>query len=149
MFARRARDAPRSPDALARLRAAGFLLVVVTNQPDLPRGNATREDVEAIHAHMRATLALDDIRVCYHDKNDGCECRKPAPGMLLAAAKAHGVDLTRSFMVGDRWRDVGAGRAAGCTTILISPFRERTHLEPDIELADLPAAAAWILGGHD
>jgi D-glycero-D-manno-heptose 1,7-bisphosphate phosphatase len=137
---------PGVSEALASLRAAGFLLIVVTNQPDVPRGTATRAGVEAIHAHMRATLPLDDIRVCYHDDSDNCDCRKPAPGLLLAAAAEHGIDVRRSFMVGDRWRDIGAARAAGCTAILVNPFREKTYVEPDIELADLPAAAAWILG---
>lgn len=136
---------PGVPGALADLRAAGFLLVVVTNQPDVVRGHATRADVEAIHTHMRATLPLDDIRVCYHDKQDRCECRKPRPGMLLKAAGDLGIDLSRSFIVGDRWRDIGAGRAAGCTAILVNPFTEKTYIEPDIELADLPAAARWIL----
>jgi D-glycero-D-manno-heptose 1,7-bisphosphate phosphatase len=132
------------PEALAALRAAGFQLIVVTNQPDVVRGHAKKAHVEAIHALMRARLPLDDILVCYHDDGDGCACRKPNPGMLFAAAVAREIQLARSFLVGDRWRDIGAGRAAGCTTILVNAFPEKARTEPDVELRDLPAAAAWI-----
>src|SRR6185436_14383127 len=74
---------PGVPAALQRLKSAGFWLVLVTNQPDVARGTQTRAGVEALHASLRARLPLDDIRVCYHDDPDGCECRKPAPGLLL------------------------------------------------------------------
>ena len=73
-----------APAALARLKAAGFLLIIVTNQPDVARGVTRREDVEAMHAILRAALPLDDVFVCYHDNADACDCRKPQPGMLLA-----------------------------------------------------------------
>ena len=108
-----------APVALARLKVAGFLLIVVTNQPDVARGITRREDVEAMHATLRAALPLDAVFVCYHDDEDACDCRKPKPGMLLEAAAAHAIDLAESFMVGDRWRDVDAGAAAGCRTIWI------------------------------
>ena len=136
---------PGVPEALARLRAAGFLLVVVTNQPDVARGFARRDQVEAIHAFIRARLPLDEVRVCYHDDVDRCACRKPRPGMLYAAAVANDIRLDRSFLVGDRWRDIGAGKEAGCTAVLVNPFPEPKRIEPDAELADLPAAADWIL----
>ena len=131
--------------ALASLRAAGFQLIVVTNQPDVTRGQAVKEHVEAIHGHLLLELPLDDIRVCYHDDDDRCACRKPLPGMLYAAAVEREVRLAESFMVGDRWRDIGAGRAAGCRTIQVNAFQEATRIEPEIELSDLVAAAAWIL----
>jgi D-glycero-D-manno-heptose 1,7-bisphosphate phosphatase len=131
--------------ALASLRAAGFQLIVVTNQPDIARGRGRKDDVEAIHRRMLAELPLDEIRVCYHDNDDRCACRKPMPGMLFAAAVEREVQLAASFMVGDRWRDVGAGRAAGCRTILVNALREATHVEPEIELLDLSAATDWIL----
>jgi D-glycero-D-manno-heptose 1,7-bisphosphate phosphatase len=118
---------------------------VVTNQPDVARGRATRAQIDAIHEVIRANLPLDDVRVCFHDDNDRCACRKPMPGMLYAAAVDHEVQLAHSYMVGDRWRDVGAGRAAGCRTILVNPFPEDTRIEPDVELTDLLAAANWIL----
>jgi D-glycero-D-manno-heptose 1,7-bisphosphate phosphatase len=136
---------PGVPDALAALRAAGFQLVVVTNQPDVSRGFVTRTAVDVIHEYMRQQLPLDEIRVCFHDDQDGCACRKPKPGMIFAAAVEREIQLARSFMVGDRWRDIGAGRAAGCRTILVNAMVETTRVEPDIELTDLRAAADWIM----
>ena len=132
--------------ALARLKAAGFLLIVVTNQPDVARGVIRRADVEAMHRTLRAALPLDDCRVCYHDDGDGCDCRKPLPGMLRRAAAEHGIDLARSFMVGDRWRDVDAGAAAGCRTVWIDRgYRERApgHAA-DARVESLAGAAQWI-----
>lgn len=136
-----------APAALARLKAAGFLLVVVTNQPDVARGFTRREDVEAMHAKLRAALPLDACFVCYHDNADGCDCRKPLPGMLVRAAAAHAIDLNRSYMIGDRWRDIDAGAAAGCRTVRIDRgYHERApgHL-PDARVDSLRAAADWIV----
>ncbi|MGA2593079.1 MAG: HAD family hydrolase [Bryobacteraceae bacterium] len=143
------RIAPDAPAALARLKAAGFLLVVVTNQPDVARGIARREDVEAIHAALRAALPLDACFVCYHDDADACTCRKPLPGLLTQAAAEYGIDLARSFMIGDRWRDVDAGAAAGCRTIWIDRgYREPPPAHaPDARVGTLAAAAEWILCG--
>lgn len=136
---------PGVAEALASLRAAGFQLVIVTNQPDVARGFVTKAAVDTIHEYMRQHLALDEIRVCFHDDADGCACRKPKPGMIYAAAVEREIALARSFMIGDRWRDIGAGKAAGCRTILVNAMIEKTRVDPDIELADLPAAASWIL----
>ena len=137
---------PGVPEALDRLHRAGFLLVIVTNQPDVVRGLASRDQVEAIHAHLRRTLPLDEIRVCYHDNVDRCACRKPAPGMLYAAAVALDIALADSYLVGDRWRDVGAGRSAGCTTVLVHSDRdEPTTIEPHVRVRGLSEAATWIL----
>jgi D-glycero-D-manno-heptose 1,7-bisphosphate phosphatase len=138
---------PGAPAARARLQAAGFLLVLVTNQPDVARGVTRREDVEAMHATLRAALPLDACLVCYHDDRDACACRKPQPGMLLEAAATHAIDLAQSFMVGDRWRDIDAGAAAGCRTVWIDRgYRERVpdHM-PDARVASLRAAAGWIV----
>ena len=110
---------PGVAEALAALRAAGFLLIVVTNQPDVARGTTTREAVEEINAALGAALPIDEFRTCFHDSGAGCECRKPKPGALLAAAVLHDIDLSESYMVGDRWRDTEAGQRAGCKTILI------------------------------
>ena len=137
--------APGVPEALTALRAAGFQLIVVTNQPDVVRGNTEKTDVEAIHGFLRARLPLDEIRVCYHDDGDGCACRKPKPGMMYAAAVEREIELARSFLVGDRWRDIGAGKAAGCTTILANAFPEKARTEPDVEVRDLLAAVDWII----
>jgi D-glycero-D-manno-heptose 1,7-bisphosphate phosphatase len=135
---------PGVPEALTALRAAGFQLIVVTNQPDVARGHAVKADVEAINASMRACLPLDEIRVCYHDDGDRCACRKPKPGMLFAAAVEREIELARSFLVGDRWRDIGAGKAAGCTTILVNAFPGEAKVKADVEFPDLSAAVDWI-----
>ena len=96
---------------------------------------------------MRKRLPLDDIRVCYHVDGDRCACRKPQPGKMYPAPVARQIQLPGSYMIGDRWRDIGAGKAAGCTTILVNSFPEESapRIGPDIELPDLPAAAEWIL----
>lgn len=136
---------PGVPDALDALHGAGFLLIVVTNQPDVARKTATRAEVDAVHAFLRTRLpALDEIRTCFHDDADHCACRKPQPGMIFAAAVDHEVDLSRSFMVGDRWRDIAAGRSAGCRTIQVNAVRETIRVTPDVELPDLPSCVEWI-----
>jgi D-glycero-D-manno-heptose 1,7-bisphosphate phosphatase len=117
---------PGVEDALQRLRVAGFRLIVVTNQPDVVRQITAREQVDAINARLLSSLPLNAIEVCFHDDADACGCRKPAPGMLVDAARRDGIDLTRSFMVGDRWRDIEAGNRAGCVSILVN----NDHLEP-------------------
>jgi D-glycero-D-manno-heptose 1,7-bisphosphate phosphatase len=135
---------PGVADAVARLRRAGYAVVVVTNQPDIARGTTTRATVDAIHDHMRHALGLDDIRVCPHDDVDGCDCRKPKPGLLLQAP-AH--DMPASVMVGDRWRDIEAGRAAGCgVTILVDyGYDEAVPHEPDARVGSLAEAVDWLL----
>lgn len=133
-------------EACRALHETGFLLIVVSNQPDVARGTQRRDVVEAINAHLRALLPVDDIRVCYHDDRDACACRKPAPGLLLEAAAAWHVALDQSFMVGDRWRDIEAGRRAGCTTILIDyGYGEGLRVLPDVRVGSFTDAAAWIL----
>ena len=140
---------PGVPEAMRALKGAGFRLIVATNQPDVATGRQTREMVEAIHAHLRATLPVDDIRVCYHVDADGCACRKPKPGMLLDAAKAWGIALGDSVMVGDRWRDIDAGRAAGCRTILVeSGYDERQAEGFDAAVPSLLEASRLILNGR-
>jgi D-glycero-D-manno-heptose 1,7-bisphosphate phosphatase len=136
----------RARAALEELKCEGFLLIVVTNQPDIARGRANRADVEKINAQLAASLPLDAIEVCEHDDKKQCYCRKPRPGMILRAREKLGADLAGSFMVGDRWRDIEAGRRAGCRTILIGDgYGETFPSAPTIKLASLPEAAAWIL----
>ena len=135
-------------EALASLRNAGFLNIVVTNQPDVAIGKLKVETVEAMHRRLAGELDLDDIKVCYHGDADGCECRKPKPGMLLKAAREFGIDLGRSFLVGDRWRDVAAGQAAGCTSLFINYGYDEKHPEPPyIEVQSLAEASRRILAG--
>lgn len=136
-------------EGLAALRAAGFVLIVVTNQPDVAAGRQSRSVVERMHERLRALTPVDDVRVCYHDDAAGCTCRKPQPGMLLAAATDHAIDLSRSYMIGDRWRDVEAGRAAGCRTVFIaSGYAERQPDSPDLTVATVLEASAAILSGR-
>jgi D-glycero-D-manno-heptose 1,7-bisphosphate phosphatase len=137
---------PGVAEALRRLRDAGFLLIVATNQPDVARGTQRREVVEAMNSKLSAVMPIDEFRVCYEDGDD-CPRRKPNPGLLLEAAEAHQIDLPASFMVGDRWRDVEAGRRAGCRTVFIDlGYAERRPEPPaDCTTADLPAAVDWIL----
>lgn len=137
---------PGVGEALAQLKAAGFVLVVVSNQPDVARGATARETVEIINAKLAESLPVDDFRMCYHDGGNGCDCRKPRPGMLLAAARDHGIDLSASFMVGDRWRDVEAGQRAGCRTLFIDyAYDERQPEVCDYRVKSLADAAKIIL----
>jgi D-glycero-D-manno-heptose 1,7-bisphosphate phosphatase len=132
--------------ACQSLHDAGFLLVMVTNQPDVARGTQRRETVESINTTLRGWLPLDDVRVCYHDDVHQCACRKPAPGLLMDAAAEWNIDLRRSFMIGDRHRDVEAGRRAGCQTFLICQHPEHTHpAAADCCVASLAEASAMIL----
>jgi D-glycero-D-manno-heptose 1,7-bisphosphate phosphatase len=133
-------------EAVRLLRDAGFAVVIVSNQPDVARGDQQRSVVEAMNEVLRETLEPDGIMVCYHDDGDGCDCRKPAPGMLLAAAHELGLDLSASFMVGDRWRDVEAGRRAGSRTVFVDRgYDERRPEAPDVVVSGLAQAVTWIL----
>jgi D-glycero-D-manno-heptose 1,7-bisphosphate phosphatase len=137
---------PGAERAMRDLKKAGFVLIVVTNQPDVSSGLQTREVVEEMH--KRLSELCDAVKVCYHTDADRCECRKPKPGMILEAARAWDVDPSQSFVVGDRWRDIAAGRAAGCYTLLIDRrYREREAEHPDAIVSSLEEAAKIILGG--
>jgi D-glycero-D-manno-heptose 1,7-bisphosphate phosphatase len=141
------RVAEGAAEALSRLKAADFLLIVVTNQPDVGRGTQTREAVEAMNRALAASLPLDEFVVCFHSGHEKCACRKPEPGMVLEAAARHAIDLTRSFLIGDRWRDIDCGHAARVRTVWIDRgYRERgPEHPPDHRCANLSEAVAWIL----
>lgn len=145
------------PEALARLKAAGFLLIAVTNQSCVGRGLIKAETLEEIHDLMRRRLvqrgaALDAVYCCPHGPEDGCECRKPSPAMILRASRRFGIDLRSSWMVGDSPRDIQTGRAAGCRTILLCSGGKHQAAAPSVSCApdavarSLPEAAAVILG---
>jgi D-glycero-D-manno-heptose 1,7-bisphosphate phosphatase len=137
---------PGVVDACSRLRTAGYALLVVTNQPDIARGTTTRESVDAINRRVAELVAVDGIYVCPHDDSDRCDCRKPKPGLLLQASREWDIDLGHSFMVGDRWRDVAAGKAAGCANIFIDcEYDEPRPQGPDVAVLNLTEAAEWIL----
>ena len=120
---------PQVSEALNLLKKSGYKIIVVTNQPDVRTGVQKKEMVETFHAKLLAELPIDEIYVCYHIDADGCSCRKPKPGMLLDAAEKWSIDLKSSFMVGDRWRDIEAGQAAGCKTILVKNDYEEKKAE--------------------
>jgi D-glycero-D-manno-heptose 1,7-bisphosphate phosphatase len=137
---------PDVPGALCRLRQNGFHLVMVTNQPNIARGSQSRQSVHLINQYLLQTLQLQAAEICEHDDGDNCDCRKPKPGMLLRAANRDHIALTESFMIGDRWRDIEAGRRAGCRTILIgNGYGEELKSTPDAFVATLGDAAECIL----
>jgi D-glycero-D-manno-heptose 1,7-bisphosphate phosphatase len=149
---------PYSPDSMAqleltagieevsRLKDRGFLLIVVTNQPNVSRGKQTEAEVEEIHRFLAERVPIDAFRICYHDDAANCSCRKPKPGLLTEVAGEYGIDLKSSYMVGDRWRDVEAGSAAGCRTVWIDyGYRERgPKAPPDARVANVREAIQWI-----
>lgn len=134
-------------ESLARLKQQSFLLIVVTNQPDVARGTTTKKQVDEINQLLFTQLPLNDFFVCFHDNSDNCACRKPKAGLLLEAAAKHDIDLNASFMIGDRWRDIEAGSTAGCRTVLIDRcYNERSaNIKPDMCVHSLSEAADWIL----
>ncbi|MBY0508145.1 MAG: HAD family hydrolase [Bryobacteraceae bacterium] len=137
---------PGVVEACHLLRDAGCRLVMVTNQPDIGRGTQTRARVDEMNAHLHQALALDAVYVCPHDDQDACACRKPKPGLLTAAAADLGIDLAHSFLVGDRWRDIDAGRAAGVRTVWIDyGYAEPPARDPDCTVQSLRQAADWIV----
>lgn len=138
---------PDAATSLRSLKELGFLLLVVTNQPDVARGKQSRDVVLLIHKALRAVLPIDDFLTCFHDDCDECACRKPRPGLLLEAAERYGLDLRASFLIGDRWRDVDAGNAVGCRTIWIDcGYRERgPSAPPDARVQSLAEASRWIV----
>lgn len=137
---------PGVPEAVGALRRAGFLTVVITNQPDVGKGLIRDSVVTAMHTQLRKLLPLDDIRVCPHRQDENCLCRKPKPGMLHDAAAALGIDLSESYMIGDRESDIVAGRKAGCYTILVDSGHEEVCVaEADDRASSLLDAAHLIL----
>jgi D-glycero-D-manno-heptose 1,7-bisphosphate phosphatase len=139
-----------APSGCARLKAAGFLLIVVTNQPDAARGTQSRDEVDAMHLKLRELIpTLDVIEVCWHageKYGDPCDCRKPRPGMLLRSATQFEIDLARSFLIGDRWRDVDCARAAGCSAVFIDRgYSEQLRSTPEITVRSFSQAVAAIL----
>ncbi len=136
---------PEAPDALVALKKAGFLLIIATNQPDLGRGEMAAEELERMHQALRLAMPIDLIKVCPHSDKDDCGCRKPKAGMLTDAAAELGLDLSRSYMVGDRWRDVDCGVAAGVTSVFIDRgYEEKRPTAQAYTATDIADAATWI-----
>jgi D-glycero-D-manno-heptose 1,7-bisphosphate phosphatase len=142
---------PGVAEACVQLAAAGFVLVVATNQPDVGRGDQAQSIVESMHARLRQLVpSIEHIEVCYAPGQGVAHPedyrRKPAPGMITDAAKNVGLDLTRSWMVGDRWRDIDCGQRAGVRTVFIDfGYAEDLRADPDFTVKTFPEAATVIL----
>jgi D-glycero-D-manno-heptose 1,7-bisphosphate phosphatase len=139
---------PGVAEGCARLKTTGYVLVVATNQPDVGRGTLSQAAVEAIHARMCQLLPIDRVEVSYDSGREDppSPFRKPAPGMLLRAARELGLDLTCSWMVGDRWRDIDCGKSAGCRTVFIDrDGAEKLRARPDFTAHDFGEAVDIIL----
>lgn len=137
---------PEAAGSLQRLKQAGFLLAVVTNQPDVGDGLIPRWELDAMHTIMRRELPLDAVKACCHRRGEGCDCRKPKAGMILEAASELGIELSKSFMVGDRRSDIEAGRAAGCGTVFIDlHYAEPRPDRPDHVVNSIAEAADVIV----
>jgi D-glycero-D-manno-heptose 1,7-bisphosphate phosphatase len=140
---------PDAPAALSRLKAVGFKLVIVTNQPDVGKGLIAEDVVNEMHDRLRKAMPVDAVKACFHPQSVGCGCRKPKPGMLIEAARELQIDLTRSYMVGDRASDVEAGEAAGCRTVFIDlDYRERKPPAPTFAVRSVTEAADCILNSN-
>lgn len=131
-------------EALTILQECNFLLIGATNQPDVARGTTTKAFVESINAWVLQQLPLHSIKVCYHDDGDQCVCRKPSPGLLLQAAVEYNLDLTKSYMIGDRWKDIDAGKNAGCRTVWLNRAYIEKQPAADFMSKSLLEAAKWI-----
>ena len=137
---------PKVTEALQLLKGAGYLLIVITNQPDVVRGKTKIETVEAINQFLKDSLPIDDIFTCYHDDIENCDCRKPKPGNILKAADKYNINIPSSFMIGDRWRDIEAGESAGCKTFFIDySYQEKQPESYDYKVKSLYEAAKIIL----
>jgi len=137
---------PEAAASLHRLKRAGFLLAVITNQPDVGNGLISRSEVDAMHETRARELPVDAVKACFHRQDEHCDCRKPKPGMILEAARELGIDLGKSFMVGDRGSDVEAGRAAGCSTVFIDlGYAELAPDAPDYVVHSIREAADVII----
>jgi D-glycero-D-manno-heptose 1,7-bisphosphate phosphatase len=137
---------PGVPAALRALKAGGYCLVVVTNQPDVARGTVPRSVVDGMNDWLKSVLPLDAVLTCAHDDADRCQCRKPSPGLITQAARELGLECAASYMIGDRWRDIEAGRRAGCRTFFVDcGYDEQVPQSYDFRVSSLPDAARIIL----
>ncbi len=130
-------------EVLEEFKSRGFLIIVITNQPDIARGLLEKSTLERMHKLIKDNLPIDDVFVCWHDDRDACSCRKPKPGMLLKAAKKWDINLRESFFIGDQWKDAEAGRNAGCKTILLDyPYNK--GVESDFRVNDFKAVLSFL-----
>ena len=136
---------PGVKESILRLKELDFICLVVTNQPDVPRGKINKNTVIEMNNFLKKEIKLDDIFVCYHDDKDNCNCRKPKPGLLLQAIKKWNVDFKKSFIIGDRWRDIQAGEKIGCKTIFLDyKYKDIKPKNPDF-VTDTLLNATYII----
>jgi D-glycero-D-manno-heptose 1,7-bisphosphate phosphatase len=135
---------PGAGEQVARLKAAGYMVIVVTNQPDLARGLLAATELDAMHQVLAEEAGPDEIRFCPHDDYHQCACRKPKPGMLIQAAAEHGLDLAASWLVGDGYKDLEAARAARVRGVLIKTDYN-AQVKARLKVADLGEAVDLIL----
>ncbi|MGZ9165041.1 MAG: D-glycero-alpha-D-manno-heptose-1,7-bisphosphate 7-phosphatase [Anaerolineales bacterium] len=140
---------PGAITSLQRLAGCGYVLIGITNQPDVARGTQSREIVESINQLIQSKLPIREIFVCYHDDTDNCDCRKPKPGLIWQAANKYSLDMSLSWMVGDRWKDITAGQAAGLKTIFVNYHYAETYqgISADFTVEDTVFLADVILKG--
>ncbi|MBU1012579.1 MAG: HAD family hydrolase [Bacteroidetes bacterium] len=137
---------PNAQRSVALLKQFGFKVIVVTNQPDIGNGLVPLEEVEAMHLKLYEKTMIDDVFMCTHRQDEGCDCRKPNPGMLNKASLKHSIDLKKSFMIGDRSSDIEAGNKAGCKTIFIDRhYKETRPLQFHAIVNSLQSAVAYII----
>jgi D-glycero-D-manno-heptose 1,7-bisphosphate phosphatase len=137
---------PHAIKSVENLRELGFLIIVVTNQPDIDNGLVSMEVVNEMHTLLRKKVKVNDIFLCPHSKDKHCSCRKPKAGMLLNAALKHNIDLKKSFMIGDRASDIEAGSAAGCRTIFLNRrYREPKPVSQEKTFLSINSAANYII----
>jgi len=140
---------PYTQSSVELLKQNGFKVIVVTNQPDIGHGLVTLEIVKSMHHKILEKTMVDDIFLCIHRQDEGCDCRKPKPGMLIHASEKYEIDLKRSFMIGDRASDIEAGKRADCRTIFIDRnYAEPRPLDPDFTITSLQKAVTYILNNH-
>jgi D-glycero-D-manno-heptose 1,7-bisphosphate phosphatase len=134
-------------ESIAMFNAAKLEIIVVTNQPDVARGRSDQEWVEEVHLELKTKLGIENFYTCFHDDSDDCDCRKPRDGLLKRAARELQVELSKSYLVGDRWRDIGAGQSAGCCCYFIDyGYSERAPNTPFKGVSSLLEAATDIIG---
>jgi D-glycero-D-manno-heptose 1,7-bisphosphate phosphatase len=131
-------------EPIRELKAAGFLVIVTTNQPGLSRGYQSRRELDLMHATLRRHFPIDDLFLCPHDEMDRCPCRKPNPGLIQEAIWKWQLDMDRSFVISDKWQDAQAAHVLGCTSLLLkSPWNGTGHY--DFILPDMGAIAQKVL----
>ena len=136
---------PGVRESIIKLKKLNFICLMVTNQPNVSRKKIDKNSVIQMNNFLKNEIALDDIFVCYHDDSDNCNCRKPKPGLLLQAGKKWDVDFKKSFMIGDRWKDIQAGEKMGCKTIFLDyKYSEKKPKKPDF-VSDSLLNAAHII----